>query len=184
MRILILVLFFGLLWVSGWIVGSLYPAPQMLLTPVQSWLAEPEDAPDRQIDTDGTDLVEPTEFSESGEAAAPDADPPPSVNTSESEASPDQYRAWISEARAEHPYTDSEERMFAVMMCESGGDASIVNPAGPYTGLFQYAVGTWNGDWNLYRDNGMTDARSQIFATALAWNLGMQNQWGCYTSHE
>ncbi|MEM1150663.1 MAG: hypothetical protein AAGI03_08910, partial [Pseudomonadota bacterium] len=93
----------------------------------------------------------------------------------------DQYRAWISEARVAHPYPESEQRMYDVMMCESGGRADIVNPAGPYTGLFQYVDGTWNGDWNTYRDQGITSARAQIFATALAWNRNMQNHWGCYT---
>jgi len=92
----------------------------------------------------------------------------------------DQYRAWISEARRKHPYEESEARMHAVMMCESGGRPSIVNPAGPYTGLFQYAKATWNGAWNIYRNDGILDPRAQIFATALAWSLDMQNHWGCY----
>ena len=113
--------------------------------------------------------------------------PAPEQNTetstpsaSASEASPEQYRAWISEARRAHPYPESEEKMHAVMMCESGGNAEIVNPAGPYSGLFQYAAGTWNGDWNDYRGSDIFDARAQIFATALAWNKGMQSHWGCY----
>ena len=93
-----------------------------------------------------------------------------------------QYRAWIAEARAKHPYADSQERMFKVMMCESRGNASIVNPAGPYTGLFQYSTATWNGAWNTYRTEGIKDARAQIFATALAWQRGMQRQWGCYSN--
>ena len=93
-----------------------------------------------------------------------------------------QYRNWIAEARAKHPYADSEERMVKVMMCESGGNASIVNPAGPYTGLFQYRTDTWNGAWNTYRGEGIKDARAQIFATALAWQRGMQRQWGCYSN--
>lgn len=90
------------------------------------------------------------------------------------------YRKWIGEARARHPYPESEARMYAVMMCESSGRAAIINPAGPYTGLFQFAAPTWNDAWNTYRAEGMLDAKAQIFATALAWSLKMQNRWGCY----
>jgi hypothetical protein len=107
---------------------------------------------------------------------APPSDPraTPSADTLE------RYRAWISWARRQHPYAESEARMYAVMMCESGGRPLIVNPAGPYTGLFQYANGTWNGAWNTYRDRGVKDPEAQILATALAWSLDMQNHWGCY----
>ena len=91
-----------------------------------------------------------------------------------------QYRTWIGEARAKYGYTESADRMYAVMMCESGGRAAIVNPAGPYKGLFQYSPLTWNGPWNTYRDQGILDAKAQVFATALAWSLKMQRQWGCY----
>jgi hypothetical protein len=91
-----------------------------------------------------------------------------------------QYRAWINEARVKHPYADSADRMYAVMMCESRGQTTIVNPFGPYKGLFQYGGPTWNDKWNTYRDNDILDAKSQIFATALAWSLKMQSHWGCY----
>lgn len=91
-----------------------------------------------------------------------------------------QYRTWITEARVKHPYPEAEQRMYDVMMCESGGKADIVNKAGPYTGLFQYSTPTWKGAWNAYKDGGITDAKSQIFATAQAWEKKMQNQWGCY----
>ena len=91
------------------------------------------------------------------------------------------YRGWISEARAKHPYEESEAKMYAVMMCESGGKASTVNAAGPYAGLFQYRGDTWRGGWNQYRDEDMLDAKTQIFATALAWQRNMQSHWGCYS---
>lgn len=92
------------------------------------------------------------------------------------------YRDWISEARALHPYDDSERRMFEVMRCESGCNASAVNRAGPYRGLFQYSDATWHGAWNLYRDKSVLDPKAQIFATALAWSKHMQRRWGsCYT---
>jgi hypothetical protein len=115
-------------------------------------------------------------------AAAPAATPTPAINP---RAAPDEatltlYRQWIGWARIKHPYAESEARMYAVMMCESGGRAAIVNPAGPYTGLFQYASGTWNDKWNTYRTDGMLDPKAQIFATALAWSLKMQSHWGCY----
>lgn len=91
-----------------------------------------------------------------------------------------QYRAWIAWARLKHPYPESEARMYAVMMCESGGRPAIVNPAGPYSGLFQYSNDTWKGAWNTYRDRAVKDAEAQIMATALAWSLKMQSHWGCY----
>lgn len=117
--------------------------------------------------------------------AAPESIPSTAPAPADPRAAPDastlaQYRAWIAEARKKHPYPESEARMYAVMMCESAGRAAVVNPAGPYTGLFQYVAGTWNDTWNTYRNAGMTDAKAQIFATALAWSLNMQNHWGCY----
>ncbi len=90
------------------------------------------------------------------------------------------YRTWIAEGRVAHPYPESVDRMYAVMMCESEGRARIVNPAGPYTGLFQYSKITWGDVWNTYRDQGMLDPKAQIFATALAWQLKMQSHWTCY----
>ena len=33
---------------------------------------------------------------------------------------------------------------------------------------------------DTYRAEGIKDARAQFFATALAWQRGMQRQWGCY----
>lgn len=116
--------------------------------------------------------------------AAPAATPAPAASTNPrapaTEATLKQYRDWISEARAKHKYADSEARMYAVMMCESGGRAGVVNPVGPYSGLFQYAVPTWKDKWNTYAGGGILDAKSQIFATALAWSLKMQSHWGCY----
>ena len=116
-----------------------------------------------------------------GPGSIPSASPAPA----DPRAAPDastlaQYRTLIAEAREKHPYADSVDRMYEVMMCESGGRLAVINPAGPYTGLFQYVAGTWNGAWNTYRNAGMNDAKAQIFATALAWSLNMQSHWGCY----
>jgi hypothetical protein len=94
----------------------------------------------------------------------------------------DTYRQWIHEAREQYPYADSEEQMLAVLLCESSGDPAIISPDGLNHGLFQYNAATWAGDWNPYRDQSLYDARAQIFATAAAWSLGMQAQWGCYTN--
>jgi len=118
----------------------------------------------------------------SDDVASQDSSPTPQPTSpgAGDEQTLDQYRAWIREARATHPYPDSEERMYAVMMCESEGRAEVVNSAGPYSGLFQYSAATWNGDWNTYRDENILDPRAQFFATALAWSNGMQSQWGCY----
>jgi hypothetical protein len=116
--------------------------------------------------------------------------PPPTVKPTEAipislpsatpELSPplDQYRAWMEEARAAHPYGESLDVMWEVMICESSGRADEV--AGSYSGLFQYDSATWAGDWNPYRTNAILDPRAQIFATAKAWLDGNQHWWGCY----
>ena len=106
--------------------------------------------------------------------------PSPKPTASPDAATLKQYRTWIAEAREKYAYAETSDRMYAVMICESGGRATIVNPAGPYKGLFQYSPLTWNGPWNSYRNDGILDAKAQIFATALAWSLKMQRQWGCY----
>jgi hypothetical protein len=89
-----------------------------------------------------------------------------------------QYERWIVEARLVHPYPETAEHMWRVMLCESSGNAAVV--AGPYYGLFQYLPSTWDGEWNPYRDQPILDARAQIFATAKAWQDGYQSWWGCY----
>ena len=91
-----------------------------------------------------------------------------------------QYRAWMEEARARFPYPQSVDKMYRVMMCESSGNPRAVGYRSLYHGLFQYAPGTWKGSWNPYRGQSMYDAKSQIFATAKAWSIGMQRHWGCY----
>lgn len=99
--------------------------------------------------------------------------------SAEDEASRSQYLQWIREARKLHPYSQSECRMYQVMICESKGNAAAVG-SGRYVGLFQYRPATWNSRWNIYRDQDIHDARAQIFATALAWHDKLQDLWGCY----
>ncbi|MFL5800629.1 MAG: hypothetical protein ACJ8CR_02695 [Roseiflexaceae bacterium] len=107
--------------------------------------------------------------------AATEAPPLPTVAPTTPQ---EQYRAWMAEARALHPYPEPIETMWAVMICESTGNPGLV--AGDYHGLFQYNSATWAGDWNLYRDQPILDPRAQIFATAQAWHDGHQHWWGCY----
>jgi uncharacterized protein YgiM (DUF1202 family) len=104
----------------------------------------------------------------------PAANTPPAARPS-----PEQLRQWIEEARAMYPYPETADKMWRVMMCESGGNPSAVG-SGRYIGLFQYLPGTWSGAWNPYRNSSIYDARAQIFATARAWSLGMQDHWSCY----
>jgi hypothetical protein len=92
----------------------------------------------------------------------------------------EQYRAWMVEARQMYPYPQSIDKMYKVMMCESGGNAQASGGGGRWLGLFQYAPATWRGKWNPYRNNSIRDAKSQIFATAKAWSIGMQSHWSCY----
>lgn|GEM_PF-1114515 len=93
-----------------------------------------------------------------------------------------QYRQWMEEARQMYPYKQTVDKMWSVMMCESGGNARASGGGGRWLGLFQYAPATWGGSWNPYRSNSIWDPRSQIFATAKAWSIGMQSHWSCYYS--
>jgi hypothetical protein len=104
---------------------------------------------------------------------------PTSAPTAQAATVPlEQYRAWMAEARAQHPYSEPLEVMWALMICESSGDPNLTD--GRYNGLFQYDGATWAGDWNPYRDSPILDPRAQIFATAKAWQDGNQHWWGCY----
>ena len=91
-----------------------------------------------------------------------------------------QYKAWMADARKLYPYPQSVDKMYRVMMCESGGNPRASGGGGAWLGLFQYAPRTWRGSWNPYRNNSIWDARSQIYATAKAWSIGMQSHWSCY----
>ena len=71
----------------------------------------------------------PTVVTPSITSAPPTAAPPATVA--------DQYRAWMEEARVRHPYNESVDQMWEVMICESSGKFDLV--AGPYNGLFQYS---------------------------------------------
>lgn len=117
-----------------------------------------------------------------GSAAPPEAEPvtstPPATTSPSSSRS--QYRQWMEEARAMYPYPQSIDKMWSVMMCESGGNPNASGGGGRWLGLFQYAPGTWRGSWNPYRAESIWDARAQIFATAKAWSIGMQHHWSCF----
>jgi hypothetical protein len=91
-----------------------------------------------------------------------------------------QYRAWMADAKQMYPYRQSLDKMYRVMMCESSGYAHASGGGGAWLGLFQYAPTTWHGSWNPYRHNSIYDAKSQIYATAKAWSIGMQSHWSCY----
>ena len=84
------------------------------------------------------------------------------------------------QAKAMYPYPQSVDKMYRVMMCESSGNPNVSSPSGTYKGLFQYHINTWRGNWNPYRNYSLWDAKTQIFATAKAWSVGMQGQWECY----
>lgn len=91
-----------------------------------------------------------------------------------------QYRAWMVAARAQYPYPQSVDKMWRVMMCESSGNPQASGGGGAWLGLFQYAPTTWRSGWNPYRSSSIWDAKSQIYATAKAWSIGMQSHWSCY----
>jgi len=104
----------------------------------------------------------------------------PGAASAATKATLDQYRAWMAEAKAMYPYPQTLDKMWRVMMCESGGNATASGGRGRWLGLFQYAPTTWRSSWNPYRANSIWDAKSQIFATAKAWSIGMQSHWSCY----
>lgn len=118
-----------------------------------------------------TATAKPTEKPE----PTPTAAPRPAATSTQA-----QYRQWMEEARTMYPYKQSVDKMWSVMMCESGGNARASGGVGRWLGLFQYAPTTWGGRWNPYRGNSIWDAHSQIFATAKAWSIGMQSHWSCY----
>jgi hypothetical protein len=91
-----------------------------------------------------------------------------------------QYREWMANARQLYPYPQSVDKMYRVMMCESRGNPRASGGGGAWLGLFQYTPGTWHGSWNPYRNNSIWDAKSQVYATAKAWSIGMQSRWSCY----
>ncbi len=103
---------------------------------------------------------------------------PTSAATTTPDSPQAQYRLWMEEARTLHPYSETVEHMWAVMLCESGGQPNASN--GVNHGLFQFSADTWAGAWNAYRDQPILDPRAQIFATAQAWQAGYQSWWGCY----
>ena len=109
---------------------------------------------------------------------SPTPAPPSAAPTASPATTEEQYRAWMEEARSLYPYDEPLETMWALMICESSGNAEVV--AGAYQGLFQYDSATWAGDWNPYHDSPILDPRAQIFATAKAWHDGKQAWWGCY----
>ena len=109
----------------------------------------------------------------------PDAQPA-TASQSSAGSSRAQYRQWMEEARVMYPYPQSVDKMWSVMLCESGGNANASGGGGLWLGLFQYVPATWRGSWNPYRANSIWDAKSQIFATAKAWSIGMQRHWSCY----
>lgn len=114
--------------------------------------------------------------------AAPVAQPAsvPTQSASGGTSTLAQYRQWMEEARLAYSYPQSVDKMWRVMMCESGGNPRASGGGGAWLGLFQYVPGTWAGSWNPFRSNSIWDARSQIFATAKAWSIGMQSAWSCY----
>ncbi len=91
-----------------------------------------------------------------------------------------QYKAWMADAKQTYPYPQSLDKMYRVMMCESGGNPRASGGGGAWLGLYQYAPTTWRGSWNSYRKSSIWDAKAQIYATAKAWSIGMQSQWSCY----
>ena len=80
--------------------------------------------------------------------------------------------------RAAKKYGVRADGLYRLMMLESGGKVRAVG-AGRYYGLFQYALGTWKGDWNPCRGQSVFNGSAQIEATAFAVKKGMgRSLWG------
>lgn len=183
----------GATWPAGTvrldIVGKDEPSPGRQIGSCEQGtrriMAVQVDAAAQQTKTDPPQPPEPRPAPEPPPIKPPEPQPPaprPPRAGGVDEATLQQYRAWIAEARQLHPYPESEDRMFRMMMCESKGNAGIESPGGRNVGLFQFSLPTWNAGWNAaYRDSSRKDPRSSIFAVALAWSLGMQSHWPhCY----
>ncbi|GEM_PF-2268730 len=91
-----------------------------------------------------------------------------------------QYRTWIADAHKRYPYSESEDKMWRVLLCESSARSDAYNASGPYIGLYQYSPATWGGNWNPYRNYSIYNAQAQIYATAAAWQQSHQSWWECY----
>lgn len=86
------------------------------------------------------------------------------------------WRALID--RTARKYGVNADGLYRLMMMESGGKVRAVG-AGRYYGLFQYALGTWKGDWNPWRGESVFDGSAQIEASAYAIKKGMgRSLWG------
>jgi hypothetical protein len=163
--------------ILGWFVGSLFPAPQAWTSGISGKLHGQHASANGRPQTS----LAPAAVATSAPASVSSS---PSARPAAKGGLPDQqtlnqYRAWITQARQEHPYPDSEARMYGVMMCESKGEDALVNRGGD-SGLFQFSPSLWKGTWNTYRNQSILDPKAQIFAAALAWHNHLQNQWGCY----
>jgi soluble lytic murein transglycosylase-like protein len=80
--------------------------------------------------------------------------------------------------RAAKKYGISAKGLYRLMMLESGGKARAVG-AGRYYGLYQYALVTWEDDWNPWRGKSVYNGAAQIEASAYAIKKGMgRSLWG------
>jgi hypothetical protein len=151
------------------------------------YLAQAASPPEPEAKKESEPQAKPAVESKPAATATPTAKPkaepkaePTAEKRSGGTSTLEQYRQWMEEARAMYPYKQGLDKMWSVMMCESGGNARASGGGGRWLGLFQYAPGTWGGSWNPYRRESIWDAKSQIFATAKAWSIGMQSHWSCY----
>ncbi|MGH3321763.1 MAG: ubiquitin-like domain-containing protein [Streptosporangiaceae bacterium] len=70
----------------------------------------------------------------------------------------------------------------ALAECESGGDPDAVNPAGPYYGLYQFSVSTWQ---SVGGEGEPTDwgADEQTYRAQLLYERSGAGQWPVCGSH-
>ncbi len=88
---------------------------------------------------------------------------------------------WDIIVAAAAKYGVDPNRMYQVMICESGGNPNRVSYNGMYHGLFQYLPSTWHGasaaaGWagaNIY------DPTAQIYVTAWKVSVSGWSGWGC-----
>ena len=64
-----------------------------------------------------------------------------------------------------------------VARCESGYNPRAYNPAGPYYGLFQFAMGTFRA--TPYGNQDIYDPVANANAAAWKYGQGGQSAWGC-----
>lgn len=76
------------------------------------------------------------------------------------------YKDYINNAAIE--YNVPADKLYKLMMCESGGNIYSSGAGGSYKGLFQYSDSAWSR--TAYGSSSIYDPKAQIMAAASQWS--------------